>query len=404
MANPQQSVRKRLVLYIPGFDPMPPNRYREGYKSEGEKQAEISDYHIDVERMPSLEGVPRFHAKSIINDHTTHTEFRFLTWNDLVRKNMDIPIWKSWALMINIGRVIAGSGALRRLMKLHFPANLTGLYPFLIIPLQILIAFFIGRLCGALVSNFAPDILGWIVNFAVMVGLIWLFRKWDHHILPYYVVHDLSYFIENDGYTPPSLRARIDKLKKQIKIAIDEKSFDEILIVGHSSGAHIGVMMVAELLRDNELQRKDNVSLLTLGQAIPLVSYLPKAHDLRLCLYELGKQDIVSWVDVSAPSDGVCFALCDPVACSVDVDYAQKYPRMISAAFSNTLSEAYQKRIKYRFFRIHFQYLCHFDKPRHYDYFQITSGPIRLWERYGTQKDSPSTKRKNLNGFKDMAP
>ncbi len=53
---------------------------------------------------------------------------------------------------------------------------------------------------------------------------------------------------------------------------------------------------------------------------------------------------------------------------------------MISAAFTQTLSPERWKELRWRFFRLHFQYLCAFDRPGDYDYFQITAGPLTLGE------------------------
>jgi hypothetical protein len=41
-------VRRRHVFYIPGYDPVPPRRYRELYRREGAAQAAISGYEIRV--------------------------------------------------------------------------------------------------------------------------------------------------------------------------------------------------------------------------------------------------------------------------------------------------------------------------------------------------------------------
>jgi hypothetical protein len=39
---------RRHVLYIPGYDPFPPRRYRELYRKEGGEQAAISGYELTV--------------------------------------------------------------------------------------------------------------------------------------------------------------------------------------------------------------------------------------------------------------------------------------------------------------------------------------------------------------------
>ena len=41
-------VKRRRVFYIPGYDPIPPRRYRELYRKEGAKQAAISGYTLTL--------------------------------------------------------------------------------------------------------------------------------------------------------------------------------------------------------------------------------------------------------------------------------------------------------------------------------------------------------------------
>ena len=53
-----------------------------------------------------------------------------------------------------------------------------------------------------------------------------------------------------------------------------------------------------------------------------------------------------------------------------------------SAAFTQTLSPERWEELRRQYFRLHFQYLCAFDRPKDYDYFQITAGPMTLADRY----------------------
>ena len=48
-----QDVFRRRVFYIPGFDPFPPGRYRELYRTESQEQARISNYTIAQEPLRS---------------------------------------------------------------------------------------------------------------------------------------------------------------------------------------------------------------------------------------------------------------------------------------------------------------------------------------------------------------
>ena len=48
-----QDVFRRRVFYIPGFDPFPPRRYRELYRTESQEQARTSNYTIAQEPLRS---------------------------------------------------------------------------------------------------------------------------------------------------------------------------------------------------------------------------------------------------------------------------------------------------------------------------------------------------------------
>ena len=94
----------------------------------------------------------------------------------------------------------------------------------------------------------------------------------------------------------------------------------------------------------------------------------------------------------------------DPVSVS-GVDPANKrWPLVFSAAFTQSLSPARWKALRWRFFRLHFQYLCAFDRPKDYDYFQITAGPLLLRDRYAARTPSRSVKDKPVNRFRTTAP
>ena len=122
-----------------------------------------------------------------------------------------------------------------------------------------------------------------------------------------------------------------------------------------------------------------------------MVSFLPRADRLRADLHYLCQRDELTWVDVTAPGDGCAFALCDPVAVSgVAPESGQKGPLVISAAFTQTLSPERWKELRWRFFRLHFQYLCAFDRPKDYDYFRITAGPQTLSARFHGRNPSRS--------------
>jgi hypothetical protein len=234
-------------------------------------------------------------------------------------------------------------------------------------------------------------------------GLLVWFRRIDRRLYAQYLLHDYGFTGQLRGRTPPALEARLDAFATRIARSL-ASDVDEVLVVGHSSGAHLGVEVVARLLRAAS-ERPDGPALafLTLGQAIPMQSFLPEAQGLRADLHLLAGSDRLTWVDVSAPGDGCCYALCDPVAVSGVAPEGKRWPLVVSAAFSRTLRPETWRRLRRRFFRLHFQYLCAFDGPSHYDYFRITAGPETLAARYAGRAPSTSRKEAVLSPHTDRA-
>jgi hypothetical protein len=179
--------------------------------------------------------------------------------------------------------------------------------------------------------------------------------------------------------------------------------WDEVLVVGHSSGAHLAVSILADLIREGGARAGPALSFLSLGQVVPMVSFLPRADRLRADLHYLSQREEVTWVDVTAPGDGCAFALCDPVAVSGVAPEGQRWPLILSAAFTQTLSPERWKALRWKFFRLHFQYLCAFDRPGDYDYFRITAGPVTLGARYAGRAPSKSRITAAVSRFTSMA-
>jgi hypothetical protein len=82
-----QDVFRRRVFYIPGFDPFPPRRYRELYRTESQEQAQISGYTITQEPLRDADNFG-WRVRSTIDGRESVSEIEVLTWSDLVKSSM----------------------------------------------------------------------------------------------------------------------------------------------------------------------------------------------------------------------------------------------------------------------------------------------------------------------------
>ena len=385
-------VTRRRVFYIPGYDPIHPRRYRELYRKEGKAQAAISGYDIGLKPGTGTEHYG-WQVDATIDGADVHADVEVLVWSDIVRDSMEASIPGTYLQLARTAWIYITSGALRRLMRLRKGPVIAALYPVAMLLMQLLVAVVIWWAAWR-IGAWALGTLGaWggaALGAVAFVAVLRWFKAKDGKFFAYYLMHDYAYSAATRGANPAPLEARMAVFQDSIAQALAD-DVDEVLVVGHSSGAHLAVSILADLIHAGRLDGQGPaLSFLSLGQVVPMVSFLPDAHRLRADLQYLSQRDELTWVDVTAPGDGCAFALCDPVAVSGVAPDDKRWPLVFSAAFTQTLSPERWAELRWRFFRLHFQYLCAFDRPKDYDYFQITAGPLTLATRYADRPPSKS--------------
>ncbi len=381
-------VARRRVFYIPGYDPIHPRRYRELYRKEGTAQAAISGYHLAL-KPKQTGGAYGWHVEAEIEGANVAADVDVMVWSDIVRGSMEQGILATYGQLLRTAWAYIGSGALWRLMRLRKGPMIAALYPIGALILQLLVALGLAWALATLMALWLPWWFGALAGAALVPFVLSWFKARDGKLFAYYLMHDYAYSAQSGGANPPALEARMAEFRAAIEAALHD-DVDEVLVVGHSSGAHLAVSILADLIREGGVQGTPALAFLSLGQVVPMVSFLPKAARLRGDLRYLSARDELTWVDVTAPGDGCAFALCDPVAVSGVAPEGKRWPLVFSAAFTQTLSPERWKELRWKFFRLHFQYLCAFDRPGDYDYFRITAGPQTLAARYAERTPSKS--------------
>jgi hypothetical protein len=394
-------VFRRHVLYIPGYDPFPPRRYRELYRKEGAAQAAISGYALAIE---PRQGETYGWRVTTRMERAAEAEIEILVWSDLVKASMETGVAGTYWLLLRSIRTYGGSGSLRALLRLRKGPMIAALYPAVLLVAQALVALVVAfgaaKLVGAFWQGWTGTGVGLLLGVAIGSGVLQLFRRLDRRLFVYYLMQDYAYTGVERGAYPKALLDRLHVFRSRVRAALDS-GVDEVLVVGHSSGVHLAVTVLADLIREG-VPKGPALGFLSLGHAVPMASFLPEARKLRGDLLYLSQREEVAWVDVTAPGDGCTFALCDPVGVSGVASEAQKWPLVISAAFSQTLSPERWRALRRRFFRLHFQYLCAFDRPGDYDYFRITAGPLTLAARFAGRKPSSSRITRNFSPYRDV--
>ena len=332
-------------------------------------------------------------------DHTadgvvTQSEFEFLGWDDIVRHSIRPSLGYVYSLMFRTLWIYLSSGAIRAMWRLRSGPLVAGLVPAFIMMFYLAYAGLIGLTASLLLAG--PLGLPWLLAAGLGLGAATLAmlttRLFEDQLMIYFMVNDLGYSAQEAGKYPQALDERLDEFAARIRDELTSGAYDEVLVVGHSSGAQLAVSAVSRALGNDPCPENTPLALLTLGQSIAMTSFLPNADALRADLARLADETSLFWLDVTAPGDGACFALTDPVAnCRTEGRHPETLnPVVMSAAFKHTMAPGELRQYRWRLLRMHFQYLCAFARPRDFDYFQITSGPLALATRFSGRGCSPS--------------
>lgn len=396
--GPDQTVWRRRVYFISGFDPNGPRRCYFLYRDEAKAQAEISGYRIKTSRMTYEKGAPvvSWTAEMQEDGRKSEAQIHMLRWDDIARTWMRRSLPSTYLLMVRTLWFYLTTGAYGALSRISALSTSLGLYPVAMMILYAAGAAGSGYLVYLLGAALGLPQVGAGLGVGVAYVLMRLTRRIDEATFVYYLLYDFAFTAAHSRGLAPEIDVRINAFADRIAADWQAGEVDEVLIIGHSSGSAHAAAVAARLVEAG-IGGNDGpkLSLLTLGQNIPMLSFLPGATQMRDDLRTLGQSDQVEWIDISTPADAVSYSLTDPVSASGIVLHgeARKNPRVYSAKFWSAISAEMEAKLRRRYFRIHLQYLCAFDQPQDYDYFRITVGGLRLGQHFEGRRETPNLKR-----------
>jgi hypothetical protein len=243
------------------------------------------------------------------------------------------------------------------------------LYPY------VLFAAFVG--IAALVGMFvARSLDSALIGLVVGVATFALLLRWPGRRFYLPLLFDDWTF--SDTYLRrghPLLDRRLDRAARDLVAATRAGNADEILIVGHSLGAVLGVDLVDRALALEPALGQDgpSVALLTVGSSLLKIGLHRAAKRFRAALAHVAASPGVFWAEYQAIIDIMNFYKCDPIATIGLPPTGRPVVRIVR--ISRMLDPAYYRRIKRDFFRLHRQFVSGNDRRATYDYFMLLCGP-----------------------------
>ena len=382
-----QMVQKRKTFYLAGYDPRGSRHYYNMYKKEALEQSKINGMEIEVaSRRCSGDYIHTWkihtHTQQEERVLSTETEYSFLSWDDLIRQT-----WRKsfFAFVIDAFRflyIYCLSGIIVRWAKLFPPFLKAALSPFLYILLTLLAVCAIFYVGVQILTPYLPTAIATLLLVFPAYLLIKLSMHFGSKIAVLWLLRLLTSFGTYVSRPNVALSERLELFAVHIADKInsaEEDEIDEILIVAHSVGTILAIPMLASILERirRESSILERVSVMTLGECIPLVSFLKDADAYRSKMRDVSESGLF-WVDFSSPIDQVCFPLLDFYAASGMIVPDRHKPLLLSPRFHTMYHKEKYVKTKKDIMAAHFLYLMSTDRVGEYDYFKITAGHLPL--------------------------
>jgi pimeloyl-ACP methyl ester carboxylesterase len=382
-------VKRRLVVYVQGYDPRGLAEYYRMFRREYRRTCELYGLTGQVGRAEDDPDrfITTWDAETRGDGWQVQMHYMFLRWEDIIRRDFARPPW--WKIL-NMYRTYAlsiFSGVVPHIVRAHWRFGLFTLYP---VVLMTGFALF-GALIGWLVADaadalgahgLAAGLTGAAAGFGLFAGLLWLTERQTYLL---YLCDDAVSTYQFAHGRRPDWEERMETFAGYLVDAVRASDADEVVVVGHSSGSFLAVdVLDRALTRDPDLgQRVPRVRLLTVGANLPIVGFHRAAQWFRNRIERLALSPNIDWVDYQSRHDIMNFWPFDPVAGhGIALQQQRRNPQVVPVSFRDLwVADSFDRR-RWRFFEAHFQFLRANDRRgAAYDYYLICCGPIDLATR-----------------------
>lgn len=355
---------KRKVFYLSGYDPRGARHYHAILAQEVDQE---------VRRGRRLELSRRTRRGSHAGwrlwggDNPCRSEHEFLVWDDIVRatwsRSLPALMYQGarayWHLCRHLDWRLARGRSRAGWYALFLPGML-----FLGLPMGL------GWMLAGVVALAGPVWLALLLGLPLGAGIGWGAalggrRRWHGLWLLRFVIFS-TVIARREAV---GLENRIDAFARQVEAALDE-DWDEVLLIAHSAGTILSVMVMARLLARRGGGMPAHFALVTLGSVIPLMACRRDAAWFGPDLDTLAAGAFL-WLDIASVTDGACVPLVPPClgrGKEAPDGLVQITPRWF--VYCDPDHYARRRRDKYL---THFDYLRRLDRPSPVDYLGLVA-------------------------------
>ncbi len=382
-------VQHRHVIYVQGYDPRGLAQYYRMFRTELRKFGRLYQLSTTVGRpkVATDSEMASWTVDAGDADWQSRTDYDFLRWEDLIQPDLASPIWRTVfkATAIYYWRLVL-TATIVRFWKAHWRFATFISYPHFLLIVEALCSLGIAYGCGMLLAALGiPRVIVIPASAVIFVAAIAASLKYtEKRTYLLYLFSDTIFTWEFARDERPQWNARIDRFAQHLVDVAHRTAAQEIVIVGHSSGSFLSTEILARALElDPDLGRcGPRIVLLTIGGNLPIVGFHQASVRFRDHLRLLATEPSIDWIDGQSRKDVMNFYPFDPIAGhGIDAGPARRNPKFMSVRFREIIKPENYNVFRWKFFRVHFQFVMANERPHAYDFFMIVCGPVPLRER-----------------------
>jgi hypothetical protein len=404
MVTENNSVKRRAVFFVGGFDPKSPGEFytrmdRENRRFENLWGVEVSRTELESRNSDIIRCQFNTNGEDYGYKWSTRTDFNFMTLDDIVLKDFSRPplerLWRYSKTFFDY--MITGTAF--NFVRHGWRFSLYFFYPAFMALICIFASIWLASWVAGLnfpYSTIAAPVFG-IAALVASYQVLW--RR-------YHVLHlmDLwSFSCEYLHQNRPDMDDKLNRLADRVYQAVKGCEYDEVLTVGHSTGGALILDASAKVLERHPdfASTKNNLTVLTIGSTALKIGMHPAGSWFRSRLENLFSETPTQWLEYQCVMDIINFYRSVPSKI-MGFDKSMQQPMVTKRVQISAMVEPdVYKRMKGNFFRIHYQFVFGNTRKYIYDFPAICFGPAKLMWRivYNGEKRSHNPFMDNMAGI-----
>ncbi len=372
---------RRAVFYVAGFDIVGPRFYHLMFKRGLAQDSSLYGRKYAMQDLPAEPQVGKaWRIATRDGERPVEVVYSILTpYEQIVRSYRRNAIWVGRAWLLTLFAYLR-HGILARSLVYSWRNGLLLVYAFL------LILGFVAL--GAAIGYFGlrtawPESPLWLrLPLAAAAGLLvlQLGLRLENRTFAGFLLSSMFTGLQQAAGRRPDLDAIIDGFARHIVEAATRERWDEILIVGHSSGTMMAIDVAAQIVGQAARFQGAKISLLTLGATDGVVAGYKHARRQRAALALAATTTDLTWIEFHSNRDWVGHGGGNRIKVTgIDLGgMPQIGPRMMRLSVKDFYSAERRRKLKFNPFERHFDYLKSGDRPSRYSFFRIVCAATPL--------------------------